>query len=70
MSWLYIPPEQGAIIDSICEEFYTGFKPDDCKGCPLAPVCKGNDEALPADEPERTRAFEEGIWKLAEEATK
>ena len=30
MSWLYITPEQGAIIDSICEQFRTGFNTPTC----------------------------------------
>lgn len=72
MSWLYITPEQGAIIDSICEEFCTepGYRPNDCPACPLAAMCKCDADALPPTEPELTRAFEQGLWGLAQEATK
>lgn len=66
MSWLYITPEQGGIVDSICNKFYTGFKVGDCPGCPLAPACKCDGDQLPINEPDRTRRFEEWLWELAE----
>ena len=66
MSWLYLTPEQGAVIESICDVFRTGFKPEDCAGCPMEAACKSDD--LPDEEPERTMTFERRLWEAAEAA--
>lgn len=66
--WLYITPEQGTIIESICDQFWTGCKGDGCKKCPLMSVCADNYAEL--QEPERTRRFEAGMWALADKALK
>lgn len=67
--WLYITPEQGAIIESICDQFWDGCKGDGCQRCPLLPAC--DDVTISVmEEPERTRVFEQRMWELAKEATK
>ena len=68
MSWLYLTDEQGAILDRICGEFFTGYKDDDCPACPMRDACFSDD--YPAEEPDRTEAFEKKMWELAKEATK
>lgn len=64
--WLYITPEQGALIKSICDQFWTGCAGEGCKNCPLMSVCADNYAEF--QEPERTRRFETGMWELADKA--
>ncbi len=65
--WLYITPEQGMLIKSICDKFWTGCAGEGCKSCPLLSVCADNSiDALM--EPEKTRRFETGMWELADKA--
>lgn len=67
--WLYITPEQGAIIDSICHEFWDGSAGEGCKKCPLLAAC--DDVSISVlDEPERTKTFEQRMWEMAKEAVK
>lgn len=69
MGWLHITPEQGAIIDSICNQFWSGCKGDGCRKCPLLEACmNGDNPQLP--EPDRTEAWERGLWELADKVTR
>jgi len=66
--WEYITPEQGAIIDSICNEFFDHLTSDGCEHCPLFEAC--NDISIHCmEEPERTKTFELKLWELAVKAT-
>ena len=66
--WFYITPEQGAIIESICDQFWDHLTGDGCQRCPLGPAC--NDISIHCmEEPERTKALELKMWELAKEAT-
>lgn len=69
MGWLHITPEQGAIIDSICNQFWSGCKGDGCRKCPLLPACMNEDAPL-LPEPDRTEAWERGLWELADQVTR
>lgn len=65
--WLYITPEQGALIKSICDQFWTGCKGEGCKKCPLMSACTDNSiDTL--TEPEKTRTYETRMWELADKA--
>ncbi len=70
LSWTYITPEQGAVIDAICEQFRTplSYRENDCPDCPIRQTCrmelpKGTNEAAAA---ERTRIFEEALAEAAD----
>lgn len=66
--WFYITPEQGAIIQSICDQFWDQLTGDGCKRCPLYLAC--NDISIHCmEEPERTKTMELKMWELAKEAT-
>jgi len=68
MSWCYITQEQGAAIDRICREHYTGFKDNDCPTCPIRETCRMELPAGTSPEAswERTQIFETAMSEAAE----
>lgn len=66
MSWIYVTEEDGALVNRICADFFTGYRPEDCPKCPLSTVCK--DMNIPgASNAERTKNYEEQIVAKAKE---